>query len=281
VGYDFVDSFGPERRGYYVSGPMAMPTVLGDGMSDVWPLSWLEDDYQAHAAQPAPLRISLTENSVGDFTAHIVAEEDVTGARLVMVAVLDEKVPGYGGVSTRLPYHAKVFMTAVTGDAFSIAKDESTDVRRGFAVDPSWDYKAMGVACWVQRPGGVNPSPQPYGDIEIKNEVLQAAFLPAMAASVPEGIESRLELLPPAPNPFTGDCSIALLLHAPSHVRVAVHDVAGRRVATLADRSFGEGRHELVWDGRGTDGLPCAAGLFFIRASAGGETISGKVAKLR
>ena len=45
-------------------------------------------------------------------------------------------------------------MTGVTGDAFALAAGESTDVTRSLSADPSWDYGSMGVACWVQKPGG-------------------------------------------------------------------------------------------------------------------------------
>ena len=180
--YDSGDGLWEVRTDYY--GIVLMPTVCGDGMSDVWPVSWLEEDYQAHAALPAPLRISLHEEGEGQFRAHIYAEEDVEHAVFTMVAVEDDDVPANGGGTSHLPYHARVFMTAATGDAFEIAAGESTDITHTFTVDPSWDYDQMGVACWVQKPGGTNPSPQPYGDVPIKNEVLQSAFVAAISVSV-------------------------------------------------------------------------------------------------
>ena len=48
-------------------------------------------------------------------------------------------------------------------------------------------------------------------------------------------------------------------------VEVALFDVAGRLVRTLADRTFPAGEHSLTWDGRNSDGLPAARGVYFAR----------------
>jgi hypothetical protein len=259
-----------------------MPTVCGDGMSDVWPISWLEEDYRAHAAIPAPLRINVHEDAVGKFTAHIVAEEDVTGAVFTMVAVEDDYVAAAGGGTSHLPYHARVFLTSPVGDAFEIAAGESVDITRDFTVDPAWDYSKMGVACWVQKPGGVNPSPQPYGDVPIKNEVLQSAFVPTMVTGVEESVTGGIVLLPPSPNPFAGAATLAFEVPAPGRVSLEIFDVAGRRVARVLDADVAAGAHAARWDGRDSRGRQCAAGVYLARLEhEGGLGGVGKLVKLR
>lgn len=280
VQYDDGDGFWDPRTTYYGIG--AMPTVCGDGMSDVWPLSWLEQDYQAHAALPAPLRISLHEEGVGQFTAHIVAEENVTHAVIVMAAVEDDYVAANGGQTSHLQYHARAFMTSVYGDAFEIAAGESTDITKTFTVDPSWDYSKMGVACWVQKPGGVNPSPQPYGDVPIKNEVLQAAFITTMMTGVDEPVVDRIALLPPRPNPFTETAALAFEIPRPGRVTLEIFDVAGRRVARIVDAEYPAGAHSARWDGRDSAGRRCAAGVYLARLEHGdGQSAVGKLVKVR
>jgi hypothetical protein len=281
VQYDSGDGLWEIRTGYY--GITLMPTVCGDGMSDVWPLSWLEQDYQAHGAFPAPLRITLHEDAVGQFTAHIVAEEDVpVGAVFTMVAVEDDYVPASGGATSHLPYHARVFLTSPTGDAFEIAAGESVDITKTFTVDPSWDYGKMGVACWVQRPGGVNPSPQPYGDVPILNEVLQSAFVATGGSGIEEVEATRLALLPPSPNPFAETASLSFDTPAPGRVALEIFDVAGRRVATVLRAELPAGQHTARWDGSDGEGRPCAAGVYLARlAHSGGESATAKLVKLR
>jgi len=247
-----------------------MPTACGNGVSDVWPFSWLEVDYQAHVAESSPLTISLIENGVGDFTAHIEAEQSVGDVRFCMVATLDEYVPAFGGAQSHLPYHVVDFMTETTGYRITLKAGDKADIRRTFTVNPSWDYSKMGVACWVQQSGGINPSPQPYGDIPVKNKVLQSAWLGAMATAVPEGEPvAAAYLMPPSPNPFRSETTVRFVLTDASTASLEFFDVAGRRVAVLAMGETGAGVHEAVWDGRDGEGNLCASGVYLVRLTAG------------
>ncbi len=274
------DGFWTPRTDYY--GIMAMPTACGDGVSDVWPISWLEVDYQAHAAEPSPLTISIVENGEGDFTAHIEAEETVGEAKLCMVATLDEYVPAFGGTQSHLPYHVVEFMTDTSGDRITLSSGEKVDIRRTFTVQPSWDYEKMGVACWVQQPGGTNPSPQPYGDVPIKNKVLQSAWVGTDSSGVPEDeAVADIYLAPPSPNPFADETVFRFFLRAASTVALEVFDVSGRRVATLRSGEVGAGEHEVRWDGLDATGHACASGVYVARLNtAGGGDASAKLVLL-
>ena len=66
-----------------------------------------------------------------------------------------------------------------------------------------------------------------------------------------------------SPNPFNPETSISFRAPAPGRVFVAVYDVSGRRVATLADRLLPAGRHVLRWAGRDDGGAPVAGGVYF------------------
>jgi hypothetical protein len=172
---DYDDPFNDARTSFY--GINAWPTIVGNGVVDAWPLDCLEDDYEAHDAIPSPLTIMITEQGPGEFTAHIMAEEDVVGASFFMVATLDEEVPGADGMS-HLPHHVKVHMTPpATGDPFTLLAGESVEITHTFEVQAGWDYDAMGVAAWVSRPGGTNPSPCSGGFPITMNEVLQSRWV--------------------------------------------------------------------------------------------------------
>jgi len=180
---DYNDSFNAARVSFY--GVYAWPTVVGNGLADVWPIDCMEGDYEANNAIPSPLTILITEQGMGEFTAHITAEESVVGASFFMVATLDEEVPGADGMS-HLPHHVKTYMTSLTGDDFTLMAGSSVDISHTFDVQAGWDYELMGVAAWVSRPGGTNVSPCPFGDISIKNEVFQSRWVPTGG---PVGIE--------------------------------------------------------------------------------------------
>jgi hypothetical protein len=265
------DAYWAGRTSYY--NITAMPTVAGDGVQDVWPVSWLEDDFQAHTLVYSPLTITLTENGEGDFTATIVAEEDVTDARLCMAATLDEYVPANGGGQSHLPYHVVHMMTATSGDAFAIAAGETITVNKPFTVQPEWNYEDMGVACWVQVAGGTNTSPCPYPDLPIKNRVLQSAFIEAGGTGVQGGETpvASLSMAQPSPNPFREASTLSFTMARAGHVRVEIIDLAGRRVTEIVNRSYPAGDHQVTWRGTDDRGEPCASGVYFVRAALDGR----------
>jgi hypothetical protein len=63
------------------------------------------------------------------------------------------------------------------------------------------------------------------------------------------------------PNPFTGRTTVSFALPEAARVTVEAYDLLGRRVATLVDRSFEPGRHEVTLDGRSL-----ASGVYVVRA---------------
>ncbi len=69
-----------------------------------------------------------------------------------------------------------------------------------------------------------------------------------------------------SPQPFRSEARFSFTLPQESAVRLAVYDVRGRQVATLADgASFAAGAHALQWDGLTSAGAPAPAGLYFAR----------------
>jgi flagellar hook assembly protein FlgD len=66
-----------------------------------------------------------------------------------------------------------------------------------------------------------------------------------------------------------------------SEVTVHVYDVGGRRVRALLAGSLEAGTHTVRWDGRDEDGARVAAGIYLIRARAGGEEQNRKVTVVR
>ncbi len=103
--------------------------------------------------------------------------------------------------------------------------------------------------------------------------------------SVAEGAgETPLEfvLRDPWPNPFNAATAIAFDLPRAAPLRLAVHDVLGRRVRTLRDEArAGPGRFRVVWDGADDRGRPAASGVYLVRLTAGADRTSGRVVLVR
>lgn len=78
---------------------------------------------------------------------------------------------------------------------------------------------------------------------------------------------ASVALHPNYPNPFSGSTTIRFELADPVVTEVAVYDLLGRRVATVADGPRASGSHEVHIDAQSL-----SSGIYFVRLTAGQET---------
>lgn len=91
---------------------------------------------------------------------------------------------------------------------------------------------------------------------------------------------TRVEMAIPAPNPARVTTRIEYAIptdHAGQDLDLAIFDLSGRRVRTLAHGAALAGRQVAVWDLRGDDGAPARAGIYFARFQLGHEAQSHKL----
>jgi len=93
----------------------------------------------------------------------------------------------------------------------------------------------------------------------------------------PEPPVTRLALGPCTPNPSTVVTAVRYGLPEDCAVLLEVFDLAGRKVATLADGPAEAGWNEASWDLSGPGGERVASGVYFVRLEAGGESAVSKV----
>jgi len=72
----------------------------------------------------------------------------------------------------------------------------------------------------------------------------------------------------PAPNPARHGVSFAIMVPHGQWVDLSIHDLAGRRVATLWSGELGEGEHHFAWKGTAGEGAHQDAGVFWVRLRA-------------
>lgn len=97
----------------------------------------------------------------------------------------------------------------------------------------------------------------------------------------PAGASAETRLFAAVPNPFNPRTTIRFALPAAGAVRLAVHGLDGRLVATLVSGDLPAGEHEAVWDGRDRAGRPAASGIYICRLEAGGVVRAERVALLK
>ncbi|MDP2360287.1 MAG: hypothetical protein Q8O14_05990 [bacterium] len=108
------------------------------------------------------------------------------------------------------------------------------------------------------------------------DDLVLAAPTEDTALTDPAPRPGSLALLEAWPNPFNPTARVAFELAEAGPVRLALFDLAGRRVAVLADGSHAVGRHELT-----LDGARLAGGLYLLRLETARGTNNLKVLLLR
>lgn len=83
------------------------------------------------------------------------------------------------------------------------------------------------------------------------------------------------------PNPFNPATTIEYRLPRAQTVQVAVYDVAGRRVVTLASGPHAAGPHSIAWDGRDGRGRPVASGVYLVRVHGSRDGLVAKAVVLK
>ena len=146
------------------------------------------------------------------------------------------------------------------------------------AGEATWDVPWAATAEAVYAARDVSPQLAPGGGFVYTLEGREPGetwqLLRALTVTVPPAFATRL--FEPHPNPFNPKVTVPFSLAAPGRVRVEIFDLAGRRVATLADRTFTAGAHDLSWDGGDQ-----ASGVYLLRFTSAGHTESKRLVLLR
>ena len=100
----------------------------------------------------------------------------------------------------------------------------------------------------------------------------------AAPLTMPLSAGIQLAVSAPRPNPFAGETrfSVALTQNV-EQLDVAVYELNGRKVATLWKGLAMAGTRDLVWRRTRDDGTIVPSGVYFIRATSGGESRGAKV----
>jgi hypothetical protein len=139
-----------------------------------------------------------------------------------------------------------------------------------------WDYDMP------FSPGGLPPWPQFHHDAlhtGYFNAPISVDVAPPVAIA-----PARVELAPPDPNPARAGIRVGYAIPANrvgAPLEIAVFDLAGRRIATLASGPARSGRFSTAWNLRGEDGGRVSDGVYFLRLAIGSEARSQKLVILR
>ena len=176
-----------------------------------------------------------------------------------------EWAAGPDGIVRAILYSAPPVVTVGDGSASAI----SQPIRLEVTVEPV--------------PGGTGPASLTLQDLGSATWAGLAAPTQAMVATVELGAPAVAApaVFPAKPNPFVTDTEIAYALPAAARVSLRVFDVRGRLVRVLVDADLPAGIHRAHWNGRDAKGRAVAAGIYYVKLSAGGAKSAQRLLRLR
>jgi len=182
--------------------------------------------------------------SAGSVIHDFAFTERITGRQDVHVLWWDDGFHGSGTLPTTLPVPGETIAVTVytqDGDSMSVA-----------VVDDE-------VTVSVSREPVVVYFDDGYTPIDWPLDPVVGPAPPTMVLGVP------------APNPAPGWTRVRFGLDDPvDDLSLRVHDVRGRRVATLLEGSLDAGIYSLVWDGRNDLGREVGGGVYFVALESRG-----------
>ncbi len=87
------------------------------------------------------------------------------------------------------------------------------------------------------------------------------------AADVPD----RFRLFQNYPNPFNPETTIPFALDEAASVRLTVYNALGQRIATLIEGTRPAGNHQVRWNGRNSQGVKMATGVYLYKLDVAGS----------
>ncbi len=173
--------------------------------------------------------------------------------------------------------HYSISAAAGTGGAIDPAGTQTVVAggSQSFTITPDQAWQIDDV-----RIDGVSVGAVPsytFSNIQGDHSIV-ASFAPELGA--PRSVPTRVWLAPPVPNPVHGATHLRLGLPRAAHVVLSLHDLSGRRVATLFQADLPAGEHAIAWNGD-AGGKPLAGGVYFCRLEAGRTAMTQRCVVVR
>lgn len=274
------------RNDGYLGGTWVFNSIVGQGVSEWWP-SVAASRTQAPASQSAWV---IFRNNHGG-TAIDTHYGTSTDGGATWAATFWPPTNDYASPTPNYP-HIRVSYDYSTADLNSvvvpiyIAAFDSIVFAWSSAADPTnWQARQI-INDWgntgefgpkvdiTDGTGGSTVTYRQYGSDRVWFDWWwnNVGVEKGGSVSLPNG----LSLASARPNPLTRSTSIAFSLPKSGNVDLAVYDIAGRKVATLAQGTMSAGNHEVSWNG-----AKAPAGVYLYRLSFEGKALTNRMVVVR
>jgi M6 family metalloprotease-like protein len=246
-----------------------------DGQSDITALSqaWrdpteLSGEFNVYSRKGGPWDVVLVNPD---------GQQSVLSGGLMMVQIVAvQLVSAYIDV----PSADRV---EITVELRGMQPGERLALSRADRVGSAWkpinaDIVAVGDGVYQLIDDTVEPARSYEYRVEIWSEPGDMREIYSGPAEIPSA-PFRLEY--GVPNPFNPSTTIRFSLPERAEASLAVFDITGRLVRTLAAETLPAGRQTQVWDGRDDRGARVSSGVYLVRLQAGGHVATQKILLLK
>jgi hypothetical protein len=143
---------------------------------------------------------------------------------------------------------------------------------------PLPDGVYLAAAGYQSPDGGSLEAQAPEGNLNSDIDEAEYAWFPLSTS----GIDSRrpdveMTLLVAGPNPFSTHTTISLTASGSGAASLAVYDLTGRKVKTLAQGPLSDGTHHFTWDGTSDAGEKVSSGIYLLSLESRGHIRTRKI----
>jgi hypothetical protein len=147
---------------------------------------------------------------------------------------------------------------------------------------PLPDGLYLTVGAYQSPDGGSLEAQAPEGDLDGDIDDSEYVWFPLSTSGIdtPRPDAETISLWA-GPNPFSTHTTISLTLPRSGNVSLAVYDLTGRKVASLAHGPLRRGTHRFTWDGAAYDAGRVSPGIYLISLECNGRSQAYKVVLTR
>ena len=99
-------------------------------------------------------------------------------------------------------------------------------------------------------------------------QIIEGMNVTHVAESIQPTLPGKFALYQNYPNPFNPRTTISFDLPEPGQVTLTIFNITGELVRTLIDKQLTAGVYKINWDGKNSQKLPLASGVYFYRLAA-------------
>ena len=204
------------------------------------------------------------------------------GENRYAIGIDDRSLPGIDAFDRAIPPYNPDGGTTFGGTCqdYYLARDVKPGKKAEFKIDAagqrlSWDPNAIPAGFELTLVDGAS-----IIDMASSDGALLSESAKIVARRV---LPDRPTLYSAVPNPFNPATTIRFALPEAGEADLAVYDVLGKRISTVASGNFDAGVHAAIWNGMTDDGIEMPSGIYFYRLRCGDSetTITKSMVLLR